>query len=600
MGLSASQARLLSITTRLNNNEMESMLITNAKLRLSDKNSDKKQNYLEALDATKFEYVTYNSTGTESNMAFTFNGVNQYQPMKNQYTFHNATGQVLVSGKDARNFEQSGNLYEFLDKYGLFDESKDEFEEQMAEYNKQMDEYNKEKAEYDKQLADYEQKYQDYMDDLNDYNQKVDAYNREMEKYQADMAQYEKDYQEYLDALNKPDLYATFSGIVGTSDNPTAFCYEQALNGSSGCYLHLLNHLLDFNGQGGRSFTYTTSSGKSVTTGTSMGGMGTTPELKDVSDALNETNPDGTPTRVCDGDDDLNTPGEQNMLAQAKANGGTPTELQVLMSDYIDNGDGTYSLKSLKQKAIDMYYILQHMSGSVNTTDMKNMLINFTDGDMQKLTLPEPTPPTPPTPPDAFDGVKPTFDLAAPNPPEMPVYTDKVYNKPLAQWYINLWYAMDADSINPDSDTLYTIHNEGERPYYTVPNVEKATNERNKFYVVMDDNQANNEEWLNFALKKGIITMTQATAQDGEDNDITWENIIYSNVSELVEVEDSEKIAKAEAEYQDGLLEVQIKDKKYDIELKKLDTEHNALQQQLESIKSVMDKNTERSFKAFS
>ena len=39
MGMSASQARLLSITARLTDNEMSSQLITNSKLRLADKSS---------------------------------------------------------------------------------------------------------------------------------------------------------------------------------------------------------------------------------------------------------------------------------------------------------------------------------------------------------------------------------------------------------------------------------------------------------------------------------------------------------------------------------------------------------------------------------
>lgn len=600
MGLAASQARLLSLTTRINNNEMESLLVSNSKIRLADKNSAAKQNYLAALDATKYEFIYYDSTGVQNNTAFTFNAVTQYQSMKNQYSFHNAAGQILVSSSDANKFEQSANLYEFLDKYGLFDQSKEEFQEQLDEYNAQMDEYNKQKAEYDQKLADYEKKYQDYVADLEAYNKELEAYNKEMQNYYAELDQYNKDYQEYLDALNKPDLYAKFSDIVGTSDNPTAFCYRMALGGDSGCYMHLLNLILDFNGSSPTRNTYTASNGKQVTTNGATGGMGTPAAMKDVSDALNETNADGTPTRVCDGDDDLNTEGDQNMLAQAKAAGKTPTELEVLMSDYVDNGDGTYSLKSLKQKAIDMYYILQNMSGSVDAADMKNMLINFTDGDMQKLTLPEPTPPTLPNPPEAFTGVKPTFDEVAPNPPEMPEYTEKIYDKPLAQWYINLWYAMDADSIDPESDTLYTVHKEDEKPYYTVPNVVKETTDGNKFYEVIDEDKANDEQWLNFALNKGMITMTQAVAPEDSEHEITWNSIIHTNVSDLVEVEDTEKIAKAEAEYQKSVTEVQIEDKKFDIELKKLDTEHNALQQQFEAIKSVMDKNTERTFKTFS
>ena len=42
------------------------------------------------------------------------------------------------------------------------------------------------------------------------------------------------------------------------------------------------------------------------------------------------------------------------------------------------------------------------------------------------------------------------------------------------------------------------------------------------------------------------------------------------------------------------------KDKKYDQDLKKLDTEHSALQTEYESLKSTIDKNVERSFNAFS
>ena len=48
MGLSASQARLLSITARLTQNEARSQLITNAKLRLDDKTSEVSLDYLVA------------------------------------------------------------------------------------------------------------------------------------------------------------------------------------------------------------------------------------------------------------------------------------------------------------------------------------------------------------------------------------------------------------------------------------------------------------------------------------------------------------------------------------------------------------------------
>ena len=52
--------------------------------------------------------------------------------------------------------------------------------------------------------------------------------------------------------------------------------------------------------------------------------------------------------------------------------------------------------------------------------------------------------------------------------------------------------------------------------------------------------------------------------------------------------------------YYKSSTEIENQDKKFDQDLKKLDTEHNALQTEYESLKSVIDKNVDRSFKAFS
>ena len=81
---------------------------------------------------------------------------------------------------------------------------------------------------------------------------------------------------------------------------------------------------------------------------------------------------------------------------------------------------------------------------------------------------------------------------------------------------------------------------------------------------------------------------------------MTGHQLFIQNASDIVSVEDSAAIAKAEVEYENALREIENEDKKIDQDLKKLDTEHSALQTEYESIKSVIDKNVERSFKAFS
>ena len=45
--------------------------------------------------------------------------------------------------------------------------------------------------------------------------------------------------------------------------------------------------------------------------------------------------------------------------------------------------------------------------------------------------------------------------------------------------------------------------------------------------------------------------------------------------------------------------EVNAKDKVFENKIRKLDTEHNALQTEYNSVKAAMDKNIERSFKVF-
>ena len=173
MGLSASQARLLSITQRINNNELESEMISNAKIQLAARNTIASENYINALDGTKLEYISYDDSGTQEKVNLTFNSINQYTPLKNQYALFNNENQIYVSSTDAANFENSDNLYEFLECYGLFDRGRDEYNEKMQEYKDQMDEYNKEKDEYDKALGEYNNQMNDYNEKLNDYNEKL-------------------------------------------------------------------------------------------------------------------------------------------------------------------------------------------------------------------------------------------------------------------------------------------------------------------------------------------------------------------------------------------------------------------------------------------
>lgn len=119
MGISASQARLLSITARLTSNEYESQQISNAKMRLATKSEQASNEYIAALNTRQLQFVTYDAQGQAITEALTANALYQYSDMKNQYALLNANGQAMVSTLDAKNFEKAASLTEFLAFYGV-------------------------------------------------------------------------------------------------------------------------------------------------------------------------------------------------------------------------------------------------------------------------------------------------------------------------------------------------------------------------------------------------------------------------------------------------------------------------------------------------
>lgn len=615
MGMSASQARLLSITARLTDNELRSQTITNSKLRLAEKSSEASQEYMNALNSEKLTFRYYNNNGESSSYNLTPALLYSYEPLKNQYSLQNASGQNLVSATDAANFEKSANLSEFLSKYGLVESTglSENYKEQLKKYNAYKEEF--------KAWSTKNNDYIKYQADLETYKKDMKEYDTQKKIYDAKKTKYDTDLRTYNTLKDQPDLSAMFINVVGTSDAPKS-CYANALSGNATCFMHVLAHLLDYNG--GNTATdkqYDTSLGENTKTksfadnaidGSAIWSQHLSENFKAISAALNK---DGL---YCDGDDDLSTSDKDNILENKLKAGKEIKPLDILTSDYIYDKEnkkvevdetGTPKLKTLKQKAIDLLYIIQHQNEAnfnVNRETMKKMLINFTDGDMKKLSMEEPEKPiepVKPTEPTAVDppGKEPTKV----NEPTQNAFEFTINDKDKGQWYVNLWYMMNGSesankiksSTNSDGETIYGIDDNT-----------KKTSAQN--YKVIEDELLTSTDWLQFALKNGIVTLSQASYfNPAEDSAKTseytaegfyWSQKPYTNASDIISVQDDAAIARAEVKYKNATTEIENKDKKYDQDLKKLDTQHNALQTEYESLKNVIDKNVERSFKAFS
>lgn len=120
MGMAASQARLLTITARLADNELKSQSINNAKMRLATQSSQASEKYINALNSANLMFSNYDASGTAQSQLLTFNALTAFSSYNNQYGLVNAAGQLLVSESEAKIYESAGgNLNDYLQAHGL-------------------------------------------------------------------------------------------------------------------------------------------------------------------------------------------------------------------------------------------------------------------------------------------------------------------------------------------------------------------------------------------------------------------------------------------------------------------------------------------------
>lgn len=114
---------------------------------------------------------------------------------------------------------------------------------------------------------------------------------------------------------------------------------------------------------------------------------------------------------------------------------------------------------------------------------------------------------------------------------------------------------------------------------------------------------ANNSEWLQNMIQCGKISVSY-TSTDSKTGEIKLVTTSPSSDSALsyttTTTIDKTALAKAEAEYEHATKEIDAKDKQYDMDLSKLETERTALTTEYDSVKKVIQDNIERTFGIFS
>jgi len=654
MGMAASQARLLSITSRMADNELRAQIINNSKMRLATESSKVSEEYVSALNSATMMISNYDSEGNSQYQKLTFNALTNYSQHNNQYGLVNANGSLLVSERDADFFKTAdGDLDKFLEEYGLKYSStfftKDTFGAdtvQVQGYNERLN------ATYN--IGTYPAEQLKIMYEGGTYNN-VDHLGYDQALQTSQYANYTDYYNQFVladeyyylqvqEAINN-ELFADgkFDTQVSNAQNTTTWgglqgsvnyvktqlntlVAEGKLETGSEYYKELMAMVNGFNAGSqklsttvditqdntkiylgprhdeNKTYDLTITKGNGTYTVTAGPTYTDTEEIEDeegnVTGTLNTTSTVSyygtTSLTSLEGlTYTVNSRNDQNNETESK------TYTYTNWSEDKSTATCTYNASFEEAQG----YVLALLAAYENIGPQLNRDKFVTEGSSAEIAkekyeealktlldfiFGENNRPT------GNDGLTIAGNESMLNDPgwiitnfsgktsqDFRIIEDiyildalfNVYGEPAFGWI---------DENNPSENADAKVQ------WYT-----NLFNRMQKGFQVLENGLATSNDWIQFALESGLVTMEQV------DNTNNWVSITHPNCSDITEVTDSAAVARAEAEYNKAMNNIENKDKRFDIELKNIDTEHNSLQTEYDSVKSVISKNVERSFKLY-
>ena len=652
MGMAASQARLLSITSRMSDNELRAQLINNAKIRLTEDSSKASEKYISALNQTQLMMSNKDAAGNNLYQQLTFNNLTAYSSYNNQYGLINKSGEMVVSELDAAKYEQAikaaeanddtDALTEFLKQYGLekdttsYWESNGLDDDLKARYEGDIEydangnrvsglHYGYEMSKTSQAYGIYEQLLDDYTKADDDYTSAVIKQMKEFLYSHEPSGFSGKNYETMYTAVNKGTniseskdalnfLEQLLNELVNNNqldpngDEKTETFYDNMQ--------YLLNDTVQFNGSGGATVTKQHGITQNEDGSYNIGGMFTlTSNGSGGYTVTGNTTADGVTYNV--GSVSGNTFTYSYTQTKTNEDGSTTTTTK--------NGSCTFDLANMaaettedaseKEVAIQVQYIYKYFNSNILSQMNRDAFANNA-----------------PTEKAAFEAAAKQLSIFIFG---YDIGSENYGNLDDMEWII---YESGIPTTNLDSTSTVTINQtiggveqpveyqtnfEAVKDVYLIENMiaeygapkytwidknnpdENAeakaqwyTNIFNKMnkdgYQTISQELASSSEWIQYAFESGLLSMIQV------DDEFNWVSTMYSNCSDITEDTIDLLVTQAEAEYTRETNKIQAKDKLYDLELKNIDTEHEALQTEYDSIKSALDKNVERMFKYFS
>lgn len=484
MGMAASQARLLSITARLTNNENSGQSISYAKQRLSDQTQQITAEYNEALDTTKLTVLTgFNGAdATYTDISYTLMTGPEMAANTKQYVVTDTKGKVLVTKNIAEAYQKAnGNYNQFLANVGGYS---------------QVD-------------ITAQKTYKDVKDRTEEQKKTEQQIHEAWDKYFAtigiNLGDNEHDFGfSFTETIDENGGYAIGQGYVGYAriekNDDGSNKYEQAVDNDGNLIYQ----------------QKTDENGNLVYEKDADGNDDKSKPVYDTTKPVYTSNPvyakDKNGDKIYDPINYEGTSDEQRELFDYA---------MAITEAYLRNNSGG------QDKDYNLQYN-QDLLNTANNADNKSML----------------------------------------------TYYKNIFTKMQSSGYFT-YTNTPADAVKDPEHFKYSSKGTG-----TAGNVEKSPLKDNTVFEA--------------ALRDGSLRLEyySTTSKSFKTTTISEDNCIQ-------EVADERAIAKAESKYNQDMQDLENKDKKLDLELKKLDTEHSALQTEYESVKNVVDKNVQNSFKTF-
>lgn len=272
---------------------------------------------------------------------------------------------------------------------------------------------------------------------------------------------------------------------------------------------------------------------------------------------------------------DPNAIGDINTMTDIVDSLGLSTD-DLEVQSYLANINGNQvNLNAIAIKSQEgfeaVYEMLQEQSQNGNTNNAlnQNYVLNLASIDLSKYSNTEIS---------QFNGI---FDGNGATP----------YNEDGTQALFN-----DGTVINTNPENITPIGYEKKAVYIEVPKCE--------YKLVEDPSFSISSLALEEGLRSGAYTLVQqsdtSTTETITLNGLYFNTVDLNSCSMITDETDEDAVAKAEAEFNREMAEIQIQDKRYEMDQKKIDTQYQAYLAEEESLKTALSKNIEHSYKTFS